>query len=1384
MGVMADLSVEFDDRHEPPVGELRGRIGPLLRALIAATEGLQDVDQVWISPIPGAAAGRGRQATVLARLSSGPTKLPPLVLHIGPRSLIADERRRYEKFVRYLLSAPHASATAYAELNDDAVLSYSHLSDAEERALRTLGQQLTRHGTTPLVNAAIGALFSHNLAPTAHGRGLGSTTMPFDEQRALWFYNQVLPPTLVLGQARLVKPSAHTSKLPAVLATADRPASAGLPGSKVSLGRGKTIGHIEALQDERSGRWRLHLYAAPPPRAALHRPFEPLLARIELSDPLPEAALRGLIHGERALAGLIEQTRYGLLEGWVRERVLPHIGARGAAGITHRGRALADPLLVYADLLAQPMQLHTGVIHGDLNLNNILLGPGVVQQQTRAWLIDFDHADSGAHAVFDAVKLETEYKARILASRIRPDQQIDLELAMHQALVAPKVPELRAMLPSKELLAAYNLLASIRAPMIGSPTAIEPHEYYLGLLGYGLAALKYQNPSDEAAAAYLSASLAATQLRAAAETAAAEADPPRFFRAAAPFPRLDEAERLVGREDEVGRAVVCLAGTEQRMAVLYGPQGMQGYKVATEVCDRLDEIYDVRLSGAAAIADHAGAYGASSASIPGIGELLQLLRSEIPQLPELDAGDTDAGAMIATGNSLESLAARLGQALDGAPRPLLLVLRLEQAGGDLLRFVEQLWYNSRRTAFLLIAAQPFAVRRLPSEHQIRLPRWGQHEVRIALERARLPADAQLVEHLRSASDGIPEVVELVIDPVRSLQGMDVSELRRRLLEQRPTSLQSYAAGIVQGWSVSRVRAAGLEGCVRTTYGRSASHALEILRQQGLLSPTPAPDMRISSESELAAEVQQRTIDEFLSYVDTPALLRQAIDRLQAFRTTPSVLAQWHAWAGDWERVSEILVGLVQRHESITFPECERLYQLALGAQQHRRRWQHVWLSGLCAAQLGLFETAIKAFEVLAQTAEQKVAVRCRAQLLSFYRERSDATELRKASARLARLVGPDSPYSALVAGYSADPSLETLQGAIAALDASEPQWDVAERRFLAGHRVLLLDRLSMLYRRGHKLDQAVAALIRAHNLAIETDEQALIGRICNNLGLIAFFDQAEPAAARGWLEDAKRTREAAGDLVGQLRTAQNLASITIELATNSEEWDKAESMLNEQFALARRVDAGDKELLFANLLDLLVRNGKQQLYSAYYQEGADTIPDPTTRRLMQINMARAALWENNAPRLAALLTSARALLGPEDTEDTSEWFQLRAEGVLRGLLPPFDSELLRQAEELQGAELPPPWSYDLAFTVGMVALAAARYSAAAVSLDASLEGWNELGYRFKSSLAGAWAAVAWQLGGDHARAQGRLRESEEKLQKFGPDIPALALIAFLRKKYF
>jgi hypothetical protein len=156
--------------------------------------------------------------------------------------------------------------------------------------------------------------------------------------------------------------------------------------------------------------------------------------------------------------GRVVATRRALLDGFV-------------AGMERHG--LPDPLERIASLLDTSIAGTRSTIHGDLNLENVLVGPGDF-----VWLIDFALTRDG-HPLFDFAHLEAELIAQVIAPRI-PDPQA--YLALLQGHPEPDYARLAAL---------RSAIQEIAGRCLFNPS--QPSEYTHALSLTCLGALKFTN---------------------------------------------------------------------------------------------------------------------------------------------------------------------------------------------------------------------------------------------------------------------------------------------------------------------------------------------------------------------------------------------------------------------------------------------------------------------------------------------------------------------------------------------------------------------------------------------------------------------------------------------------------------------------------------------------------------------------------------------------------------------------------------------------------------------------------------------------------------------------------------------------------------------------
>ncbi|MBN2083848.1 MAG: phosphotransferase [Anaerolineales bacterium] len=242
--------------------------------------------------------------------------------------------------------------------------------------------------------------------------------------RASQEYDRVLPAHFVIAPAQ--------GRVEAVLDGRAAPSQApGSPGQIVRLKHWRAV-------ERRPGGESLSLRGDPPPG-------QPALRVRWMSGDSADGAL-----------GRIIATRRTLLDGF-------------AAGLDLHG--LQDPLAALDSRLAERIQGTQSILHGDLNLENILAGPGGT-----VWLIDFAQTREG-HALADFAHLQVEIVAHILAPMLGSLPGFADILRHRQS--AP---------PAFRLL---DVLEGIAGRCLFNPS--HPREYRLALYFSALGALKYSN---------------------------------------------------------------------------------------------------------------------------------------------------------------------------------------------------------------------------------------------------------------------------------------------------------------------------------------------------------------------------------------------------------------------------------------------------------------------------------------------------------------------------------------------------------------------------------------------------------------------------------------------------------------------------------------------------------------------------------------------------------------------------------------------------------------------------------------------------------------------------------------------------------------------------
>ncbi|MCB0194908.1 MAG: protein kinase [Anaerolineae bacterium] len=154
-----------------------------------------------------------------------------------------------------------------------------------------------------------------------------------------------------------------------------------------------------------------------------------------------------------------------------------------------------NPLFDYKALLDQRLSIMESIIHGDLNMENILVTPS----PAIAWLIDFATTGRG-HNLYDFMRLETQVLTKLLPPDTKPEDVADMLIGLHQF----DTPG--SHLPAA-LQKAYAVLIAIRRMVRVCMYSRENwDEYYLGLIITLLGSLKFKElPTATRAATFAAA---------------------------------------------------------------------------------------------------------------------------------------------------------------------------------------------------------------------------------------------------------------------------------------------------------------------------------------------------------------------------------------------------------------------------------------------------------------------------------------------------------------------------------------------------------------------------------------------------------------------------------------------------------------------------------------------------------------------------------------------------------------------------------------------------------------------------------------------------------------------------------------------------------------
>jgi hypothetical protein len=253
-------------------------------------------------------------------------------------------------------------------------------------------------------------------------------------------------------------------------------------------------------------------------------------------------------------------------------------------------------------------------------------------------------------------------------------------------------------------------------------------------------------------------------------------------------------------------------------------------------------------------------------------------------------------------------------------------------------------------------------------------------------------------------------------------------------------------------------------------------------------------------------------------------------------------------------------------------------------------------------------------------------------------------------------------------------------------------------------------------------------------------------------------------------------------LVGLVRTGQNLAILTVERATTSEDWQAAERQYQRYEAINREVDAVDKALIWANHAELLIRQGSfAETHTLLDPVEVNRVEDDFTRIILTLNRATLALWEQQADVCQQHLLYARQLIDESGGRaEQLAWHQLMLENHIL-FSTPYDRVWGSQLKQLAASDKERPLDAAKWFLVcGLLLSNQKNYDQSLTLLKRSHKLWIKVGYRYSAALATTWQAQIEIVAGKIADAKQSASAAEMILLPFG-ETPALQRVHKLQQ---
>jgi len=190
--------------------------------------------------------------------------------------------------------------------------------------------------------------------------------------------------------------------------------------------------------------------------------------------------------------GTVVATRHDVLVGLASQAMWQAIDLEEERLTLSGELTLPNPLLTYQATLQDFLTVNTSTVHGDLNLENVLVDPATRDVS----LIDFATVCHG-HNLHDLLRLETEVVIMLIPpilqrAGLAPENIYFFYEQLHRATIYPGQITLRG-LPIKDLEKPFRLLLAIRRMARNCLFNAEDWgEYYRGMILYLLGVLKFE----------------------------------------------------------------------------------------------------------------------------------------------------------------------------------------------------------------------------------------------------------------------------------------------------------------------------------------------------------------------------------------------------------------------------------------------------------------------------------------------------------------------------------------------------------------------------------------------------------------------------------------------------------------------------------------------------------------------------------------------------------------------------------------------------------------------------------------------------------------------------------------------------------------------------